>query len=61
MEGIITSLNSVCMFRTVVLVAICAWASLLSHMGISNFNDGARPVFPEFTQGRMSPVQSLLL
>ena len=40
--------------RTVVLVAIAAWASLLSHMCISNFNDGARPVFPELMEGRMT-------
>ena len=42
------------LLRTVVLVAIAAWASLLSHLCISNFNDGARPVFPELMEGRMS-------
>ncbi len=41
-------------FRAVVLVLIGAWASLLSHLCISNFNDGARPVFPELMEGRMS-------
>ena len=40
--------------RTIVLVAIAAWASLLSHKCISNFNDGARPVFPELMENRMS-------
>ena len=42
------------LFRTIVLVAIAAWASLLSHLCISNFNDGARPVFPELMEGRMT-------
>jgi hypothetical protein len=40
--------------RAVVLIAICAWAAMLSNMCISNFNDGARPVFPEFMEGRMT-------
>ena len=40
--------------RTIVLVAISAWASLLSHKCISNFNDGARPVFPELMECRMT-------
>ena len=44
-------------FRAIVLIAICAWASLLSHMCVSNFNDGARPVFPEFMSGRMSRTE----
>lgn len=56
-EGIITSFEFSFAFRTVVLVAICAWASLLSHKGISNFNDGARPVFPEFMEGRMTRTE----
>lgn len=43
--------------RAVVLIAICAWASLLSHMCISNFNDGARPIFPELIEGRMSRTE----
>ena len=43
--------------RAVVLIAICAWASLLSHKCISNFNDGARPVFPELMEGRMSRAE----
>lgn len=43
--------------RTVVLVAIAAWASLLSHLCISNFNDGARPVFPELMEKRMSRAE----
>ncbi|MBQ1878142.1 MAG: hypothetical protein II161_04920 [Erysipelotrichaceae bacterium] len=43
--------------RTIVLVAIAAWASLLSHLCISNFNDGARPVFPELMEGRMSRTE----
>ncbi|MDE6107645.1 MAG: YhfT family protein, partial [Oscillospiraceae bacterium] len=40
--------------RAAVLIAICSWASLLSHKSFSNFNDGARPVFPELMEGRMS-------
>ena len=40
--------------RAIILIAIAAWASLLAHMGISNFNDGARPVFPELIEKRMS-------
>ena len=40
--------------RAIILIAISAWASLLAHKGISNFNDGARPVFPEFIEGRMT-------
>lgn len=54
MEGIITNFEYPLMFRSIVLIAICAWASLLSHKGISNFNDGARPVYPELKEGRMS-------
>lgn len=44
-------------FRTIVLVAVCAWASLLSHKCISNFNDGARPVYPELMEGRMTRAE----
>ena len=44
-------------FRTVVLVAVCAWAALLSHKAISNFNDGARPVYPELIEGRMTRTE----
>lgn len=44
-------------FRTVVLVAVCAWAALLSHKSISNFNDGARPVYPELMEGRMTRAE----
>ena len=40
--------------RALILIAICAWATLLSHKCISNFNDGARSVFPELMEGRMS-------
>ena len=54
MEGIVSSFQYPLMFRAIVLIAICAWASLLSHKCISNFNDGARPVFPELMSGRMS-------
>lgn len=43
--------------RAVILIAICAWASLLSHKCISNFNDGARPVFPELMEGRMTRTE----
>ena len=57
MEGIITSFEFPLWARTVVLVLICAWASLLSHKCISNFNDGARPVFPELMEGRMSRAE----
>lgn len=54
MEGIITSFQYPLWARAVVLIAICAWAALLSHKCISNFNDGARPVFPELMEKRMS-------
>lgn len=54
MEGIITTFQFPLWARAAVLIAICAWASLLSHKCISNFNDGARPVFPELMEGRMS-------
>ena len=57
MEGIITSFEFPLWARTVVLVMICAWAALLSHKCISNFNDGARPVFPELMEGRMSRAE----
>ena len=57
MEGIITSFEFPLWARTAVLVMICAWASLLSHKCISNFNDGARPVFPELMEGRMSRAE----
>ena len=43
--------------RAVILIAICAWASLLSHKCISNFNDGARPVFPELMENRMTRTE----
>jgi len=43
--------------RAVILIAICAWAALLSHKSISNFNDGARPVFPELMEGRMTRTE----
>ena len=43
--------------RAIILIAICAWAALLSHKCISNFNDGARPVFPELMEGRMSRTE----
>lgn len=54
MEGIITTFQFPLWARAAVLIAICAWASLLSHKCISNFNDGARPVFPELMEGRMT-------
>ena len=57
MEGIITSFEFPLWARTVVLALICAWASLLSHKCISNFNDGARPVYPELMEGRMSRAE----
>ena len=57
MEGIITNFEFPMLARTVVLVMICAWASLLSHKCISNFNDGARPVFPELIEKRMSRAE----
>lgn len=57
MDGIITSFEYPLAFRAVVLIAICAWASLLSHKCISNFNDGARPVFPELMEGRMTRAE----
>ncbi|MBQ4343481.1 MAG: hypothetical protein IJC38_06315 [Erysipelotrichaceae bacterium] len=44
-------------FRAIVCIAICAWAALLAHMNISNFNDGARPVFPEFIEKRMTRTE----
>ena len=43
--------------RAVILIVICAWAALLSHKCISNFNDGARPVFPELMEGRMTRTE----
>ncbi len=57
MEGLITNFAYPQIFRAVVLIAICAWAAMLSHLNISNFNDGARPVFPEFMEGRMSRAE----
>jgi hypothetical protein len=53
----VTNFTFPLVLRTVVLVAIAAWASLLSHLCISNFNDGARPVFPELMEGRMSRTE----
>ena len=40
--------------RAIILIIITAWAALLSHKCISNFNDGIRPIFPELIEGRMS-------
>lgn len=57
MEGIVSNFEYSLAFRAVVLILVCAWASLLSFKGISNFNDGARPVFPEFLEGRMTRVE----
>ena len=57
MEGIVTSFEFDLIYRAIVLIAICAWASLLAHMNISNFNDGARPIFPEFMEGRMTRAE----
>lgn len=57
MEGIITNFEFSLPFRAIVLITICAWASLLSHKCISNFNDGARPVFPELMEGRMTRAE----
>lgn len=43
--------------RTIILAAVAAWGSLLSHKCVSNFNDGARPVYPELMEGRMSRTE----
>ena len=48
-------------FRAIVLMIVCAWASLLAHLGISSFNDGARLVYPEFLEGRMKRVEFALI
>lgn len=40
-------------FRIVVCGLICAWSALLTHLNISNFNDGTRSIFPELMQNRM--------
>ncbi len=61
MDGIITTFQYPLIFRAIVLIAICAWASLLSHKCISNFNDGARPVFPELMEGRMKRPEFALV
>lgn len=61
MEGIVTSFEFPLWARAIVLIAICAWASLLSHKCISNFNDGARPVFPEMMEGRMKRAEFALV
>ena len=53
----VTEFSYPLVFRAIVLIVICAWASLLSHKCISNFNDGARPVFPELMEGRMSRAE----
>lgn len=61
MEGVITAFAFPLWARAAVLIAICAWASLLSHKCISNFNDGARPVFPELMEGRMKRPEFALV
>lgn len=61
MDGIITNFQYSSGFRAVVLIMICAWASLLSHKCISNFNDGARPVYPELKAGRMNRTEFALV
>lgn len=52
--SIVTQFQYPLTVRAIILMAISAWAALLSHKNISNFNDGARPVFPEFMEGRMT-------
>lgn len=61
MDGVITAFAFPLWARAAVLIAICAWASLLSHKCISNFNDGARPVFPELMEGRMTRPEFALV
>ena len=35
------------------VAALCALTSLLAHLGVAVFNDGVRPIIPEFLEGRM--------
>ena len=57
MGSVFTGYQFPLIVRAVILMAITGWASLLSHMCISNFNDGARPVYPELIEGRMTRAE----
>lgn len=39
------------------IAALCAMTSFLSHMGMACFHDGIRPVVPEYIEGRMSRAE----
>lgn len=41
------------MINVLVIMAVCAMTAFLSHMGMSVFHDGLRPVVPEYLEGRM--------
>lgn len=43
--------------NTVVIAAIGALASILSNRGIAVFNDGLRPIMPEYIEGRMTRAE----
>lgn len=40
------------------VAALCALTSLLAHLGVAVFNDGVRPIIPEFLEGRRSALSS---
>ena len=40
--------------NTILIAAIGALAAFLTNRGIAVFNDGLRPVMPEFVEGRMT-------
>lgn len=43
--------------NTVVIAAIGALAAILANRGIAVFNDGLRPIMPEYIEGRMTRAE----
>ena len=43
--------------NVILVAALCALTSFMSHMGMACFHDGIRPVVPEYLEGRMSRAE----
>ena len=43
--------------NTVVIAAIGALAAILANRGIAVFNDGLRPIMPEYIEGQMTRAE----
>ena len=40
--------------NVILVAALCALTSFMSHMGMACFHDGIRPVVPEYLEGRIA-------